>query len=71
MVQKSWSDATWRSFRRGDAVRVSVGKPFYGKAAIIANAPLSRNNFDALIDALQEARAAIYGVGDSQTELKQ
>jgi hypothetical protein len=48
---------TWASIRRGDAV-VTFGKPFYGKRKIIANAPLSANNFDALIEALTEARRA-------------
>lgn len=57
MVKKSWSDASWRSFTSGDA-RVSIGKPYYGKRSIIANAPLSENNFDALIDALIQARDA-------------
>jgi hypothetical protein len=46
---------SWSSVRRGDAV-VTFGKPYYGKRKIIANAPLSENNFDALIEALAEAK---------------
>ena len=49
--------SSWHSVRCGDAI-VTFGKPFYGKRKIIANAPLSANNFDALIQALTEARQA-------------
>ena len=35
-----------------------VDKPYYGKRRIWGNAPLSANDFDALIEALQEAKAA-------------
>jgi hypothetical protein len=51
---------SWSSIRCGDAV-VTFGKPFYGKRKIIANAPLSANNFDALIQALTDARHAYLG----------
>lgn len=47
--------ASWSTVRCGDAV-VTFGKPYYGKRRIIANAPLSANNFDALVQALTEAR---------------
>jgi hypothetical protein len=46
----------WASIVRGEC-RVTYGKPFYGKRKIIANAPLSANNFDALIEALKAAKA--------------
>lgn len=49
-----------QQFRCGDAL-VSYGQPFYGGKKIIANAPLSANNFDALIEALQEAKRAYLG----------
>jgi hypothetical protein len=57
-------ESSWSSVRHGDAV-VTFGKPFYGKRKIIANAPLSANNFDALIEALTEARRAYLSEGDA------
>jgi hypothetical protein len=47
----------WTLFRHGEAT-VSVGQPFYGQRRIVGNAPLSANNFDALIEALTEAKRA-------------
>jgi len=44
-------------YRRGNAV-VSVGKPFYGRQTILGYAKLSANNFDDLIGALRDAKAA-------------
>lgn len=39
----------------GDAA-ASYGQPNYGKRRIVANAPLSANNFDAMIQALTELK---------------
>lgn len=52
----STDPTNWASIVRGEC-RVTYGKPFYGKRKIIANAPLSGNNFDALIEALKAAKA--------------
>ena len=48
---------SWTSTQVGSA-RVTFGQPFYGKRKIIANAPLSRNGFRDLIEALQQAEKA-------------
>jgi hypothetical protein len=56
---------TLRQVSRVDDAVVSFGQPFYGKRRIIANAPLSANNFDALIQALTEAKQAYLAEGST------